>query len=98
MDRFDNMPDERHAVPLPENVQCYAIAGTLAGASGNIKDKIIGDGLVPTDSALGQHTNPKHCLMIPESSKWIGYGLNHWDLLYHSTVYEKISQWCSTIG
>jgi len=95
-DRFDNIPDERHPVPLPKNVKNYAIAGTLADVSGKLKDKIIGDGLVPTDSALGQHANPEHCLMFPESSKWIGYGLNHWDLLYHTTVYEKISQWCST--
>jgi len=97
-DRFDNIEDERHPVPLPKNVKSYAIAGTLADVSGNIKDKIIGDGLVPTDSALGQHANPDHCLSFPESSKWIGYGLNHWDLLYQPKVYKKISQWCSTNG
>ena len=96
-DRFDNITDERHPVPLPENIQNYAIAGTLTDVPDNMKDKIIGDGLVPTKSALGQHANPEHCLMFSESSKWIGHGLNHWDLLHHSKVYEKILQWCSTI-
>jgi pimeloyl-ACP methyl ester carboxylesterase len=96
-DRFDNVPDERKPVPLLKNVKNYAIAGTLADVSGNIKDRTIGDGLVPTDSALGIHTNPQHCLKFPESSKWIGYGLNHWDLLSHARVYEKIHQWCSAI-
>jgi len=96
-DRFDNIPDKRKPVPLLNFVKNYAIAGTLADVSGNTQDKIIGDGLVPTESALGIHTNPQHCLIFPESSKWIGYGLNHWDLLSHSKVYEKIHQWSSAI-
>jgi len=96
-DRFDNFPDERHPVPLLQHVQNFAIAGTLADVSGNIKDRIIGDGLVPTDSALGQHANPQHCLNFPESGTWICYGLNHWDLLFNPKVYEKICQWCATI-
>ncbi|ETR71840.1 MAG: PGAP1-like protein [Candidatus Magnetoglobus multicellularis str. Araruama] len=97
-DRFDHLPDERHPVPLPEKVQSYAIAGTLASDQGNMTDKIIGDGLVPTDSALGKHSTSELCLQFPEDSQWIAYGLNHWDLLYHETIYEKIYQWCSSNG
>lgn len=95
--RFDNTKDNRQPVPLPKQTQNYAIAGALTDVPDSIKDKIIGDGLVPTKSALGQHANPEHCLKFPETSKWIGYGLNHWDLLYHPKVYEKIYQWCSAI-
>jgi pimeloyl-ACP methyl ester carboxylesterase len=96
-DRFDNFPDERQPVPLLDHIQNFAIAGTLTDVSGNVKDRIIGDGLVPTDSALGKHANPQHCLNFPESAQWIGYGLNHWDLLFNPKVYEKMCQWCATI-
>ena len=54
-DRFAREPDSRRPVPLPEGVACYAIAATTAKEAGGLKDRLVGDGLVPVASALGHH-------------------------------------------
>jgi len=94
-DRFENMKDNRKIVPLPENIKNYAIGGTIGVKEGKIKDKLIGDGFVPVESSMGQHTEPERCLAFPENHKWLGYGINHLNLLYNKDVYEKIKQWCA---
>jgi hypothetical protein len=91
-DRFAHSGDQRHPVPLPQNVRCYAIAGTRA-KSADPGYCLPGDGLVPVDSALGRHLEPGRSLSFAESSQWIGYGMNHWDLLNRQTVYQQIVRW-----
>ena len=54
-DRFARAPDPRRPVPLPDGVACYAIAATAALSPGDLKDRLLGDGLVPVASALGRH-------------------------------------------
>jgi len=81
------------AVPLPEGVQCYAVAASIATQPSALKDRLLGDGLVPVSSALGQHNDPGRTLPIPESQRWIGYGMNHFDLLERREVYERIYGW-----
>ena len=44
----------REFVPLPTGVECYAMAATLAKKPSRIHERLIGDGLVPVDSALGR--------------------------------------------
>ncbi len=83
----------KHAVPLPENVSCYAIAATTGKKRGDLNDRMVGDGLVPLQSALGQHTNPILDLAIPANRQWIGYELNHMDLLGSALVYSRVKQW-----
>ena len=43
--------DGEQTVPLPEGVKCYALAATLAKNENRIHRQLIGDGLVPVDSA-----------------------------------------------
>lgn len=93
-DRFDNVVENKSPIPLPENVQSYAIAATLGTEQSNVKNSVVGDGLVPVNSALGKHSLDKYCLSFPESSQFIAYGLNHWDLICSESVYNKIKQWC----
>jgi pimeloyl-ACP methyl ester carboxylesterase len=92
-DRFALSRDLRKPVPLPDGVHCYAIAATTGKAAGDAKDRILGDGLVPLASALGRHINPERTLPIPEANQWIGYGMNHLDLLGRAEVYAQIRQW-----
>ncbi len=92
-DRFEHSGDQRHPVPLPQNVRCYAIAATTAAGIEELGCCLPGDGLVPVDSALGRHLEPGRALSFAESSQWIGYGMNHWDLLNRRTVYEQIVRW-----
>ena len=84
-DRFRRSPDLRRAVPLPDNVRCYAIA---AGGGRNI-----GDGLVPVDSALGRHHDPSRSLAFAPSRQWIAHGIGHLDLLNDTTTYQQIKDW-----
>jgi hypothetical protein len=92
-DRFEHSGDLRHPVPLPQNVRCYALAGTTGAKSADLGSCLSGDGLVPVDSALGRHNEPGRSLSFAESSQWVGYGMNHWDLLNRQTVYEQIVRW-----
>ncbi|MBF0223931.1 MAG: hypothetical protein HQK76_00625 [Desulfobacterales bacterium] len=92
-DRFEPSGDNRVAAPLPDDVQCYAIAVTIAKEPNEIGDHLIGDGLVTLNSALGRHENNDLNLLFPETHQWIGRDMNHLDLLNQSEIYETIKQW-----
>jgi hypothetical protein len=85
--------DTRIPVPLPEGVRCYALAATTGKHLGASKGRLLGDGLVPVDSALGRHRDPRRRLTFPEGRTSIGYGMNHLDLLTRPEVYEQIRHW-----
>jgi hypothetical protein len=92
-DRFAHAQDLRQPVPLPKRVQCYAIAASTGKRAGDLGDRVLGDGLVPVESALGRHTDPRLTLSIPKSRQWVGYGMNHLDLLSHPEVYAMMKRW-----
>ena len=94
-DRFARSTDIRRDVPLPDGVQCYAVGGSIAKRASVLSEQLLGDGLVHLRSALGQHADPIRNLSFPESHQWIGYGMNHMDLLDRREVYEQIHQWLS---
>ena len=94
-DRFARSKDKRRAVPLPDGVQCYAVGASIARKESSLSKQLLGDGLVPLRSALGQHADPSRNLSFPESQQWIGYGMSHFDLLDRGEVYERINQWLS---
>jgi pimeloyl-ACP methyl ester carboxylesterase len=86
-DRFEHSGDLRRPMPLPEGVQCYAIAATREKTGG------LDDGIVPVDSALGRHEDPAMALSFAESRRWIGQDMNHFDLINQPSVYEHIKPW-----
>jgi hypothetical protein len=92
-DRFSPARDFRTALPLPAGVHCYAVAATMRRANEDPRLDLFGDGLVPVDSALGLHQDPEMTLAFPASHQWIGYGMDHWDLLSHPAVYDQIRCW-----
>jgi len=92
-DRFARGADRRQPVPLPAAMRCYAAAASLGEAAGDVKDHLLGDGLVPLDSALGRHKVAARQLAFPEDRQWIGYGMNHLDLLNRSEVFAQLRQW-----
>jgi len=95
-DRFDFSGDRRIPVPLPNDVQCYAIAAATSKIAQKMNHNLIGDGLVTVNSALGLHDNPQMNLSFPKSHRWIGCDMNHWDLLNHPEVYKTILMWLNT--
>jgi pimeloyl-ACP methyl ester carboxylesterase len=89
-DRFARAAGAPTHVPLPEGVRCHAIAGSLAKRADDLRERLLGDGLVPLGSALGQGADASRQLAIPKSRRWIRYGVNHLDLLDDRKVYEHI--------
>ena len=85
--------DPRKQAPLPEGAQCFMIAATQQPPFGTPGWRLPGDGLVPVQSALGQHENAALALPIPASRQAICYGLNHFDLLSSREVYTRIRRW-----
>ncbi len=83
-------------VGLPEGVDCYAMAATLSKKRRRVNDKLIGDGLVPVDSALGRNKDPTRALLIPEHHQWIGLETGHMEMLDHPGLYQQLHKWLSS--
>ena len=92
-DRFAHGKDPRRPLPLPRDVRCYAIAGTVGGTETPLRDRVLGDGLVPVPSALGQHPDPRFTLAFPKSRQWIAGDTSHFDLLSRVEVYGRMRKW-----
>lgn len=92
-DRFAWAGDERRHVPLPDDVKCYAMAARLGEKEDGLADRLVGDGLVPVDSALGRHQDDGRTLSVPESHRWVGSKMGHLDYLNDPDVYRVIKSW-----
>lgn len=92
-DRFSHAPAVTRHLPLPAQLRCYTVAGSIGQRRGDLKDRVLGDGLVPLDSALGLHKDPQRRLDFPPERQWIGYGINHLDLLADASVYQQLLLW-----
>lgn len=92
-DRFAWHGDWRQPIPLPTTLRCYTMASTLGQDVGDLKDRLLGDGLVPLDSALGRHSNPAYCLQFLPEHQWTGCGIGHMDLLNAPQVFAQLHTW-----
>lgn len=86
-------PGDHQFVQLPAEVKCYAIGALLATGRAAASDRLIGDGLVPLDSALGRHKDAARTLAIPPQRQWIARGTGHLDLLSRAEVYRQLHKW-----
>jgi hypothetical protein len=89
-DRFRAGPDPRTPVPLPRGVRCFAVAASTASGPGA---RPRGDGLVPLESALGRHADPRFALRFPPARQWVAWGTDHLGLLDGPEVYQRIRGW-----
>lgn len=80
-------------VPLPDGVRCHAIAASLSADPSTLKGRLLGDGLVPLDSALGRHRDPARRLAFDVDRQWVAGGLGHLDLLGDAAVQARLLQW-----
>ncbi|MDP2769999.1 MAG: alpha/beta hydrolase [Giesbergeria sp.] len=94
-DRFRKRPDARHHLPLPPGVACYTVAATLARQRSPMAERLVGDGLVPLHSALGQHEQAERTLEFPKSHQHVVYGLGHMALLEDAQVAQQLVRWFS---
>ncbi|MCE9847691.1 alpha/beta hydrolase [Aeromonas allosaccharophila] len=91
------MRDPREPLPLPCGVNCYAIAATTAAKRSLLADRLIGDGLVPLRSALGQHSEARHQLAFLPAHTLIVYRTSHMALLASPQVGQQLLRWLSPL-
>lgn len=90
----DGLADGRTPMPLPDPSIAYAIAASTQNkAATHPRKSVSGDGLVPVASALGQHSDPRFDLVIPQTHRWVAHGINHLDLLGSQAVYQRLRNW-----
>ena len=96
--RFGSGVDHREPLPLPEGVACFTVAATLAPQRGLLADRLLGDGLVPLRSALGQHDDPHHRLVFARDSQRTVFRTGHLELLSSPVVAEQLLQWLGPVA
>ncbi|MCM2295609.1 alpha/beta hydrolase [Rhodoferax sp.] len=94
-DRFRRKPDSRVHLPLPVGVACFTVAATTAAKRSRVADRLLGDGLVPLHSALGQHDDPKRCLHFAADHQYLAYRTSHLALLSSPAVAQQVLAWLS---
>jgi pimeloyl-ACP methyl ester carboxylesterase len=93
-DRYAPMrADPRTPVPLPADVACFAAAAVRAERHDAPAARLLGDGLVPLASALGEHEDARFALAFPDGHRWVGPGLGHLDLLSSPQVFAQVGRW-----
>ena len=92
-DRFRRKPDSRQPLPLPQDVACFAVAATTMATRSSLADRLIGDGLVPLRSALGQHDEAARQLVFAPERQLIVYDTNHMQLLGKPEVTRQLLAW-----
>jgi pimeloyl-ACP methyl ester carboxylesterase len=80
-------------VSLPTTARCFAVAASLGPATGSLKSKLLGDGLVPVASALGQHDEPDRRLAFAADRQAVVHDTGHLDLLASAEVFALLRQW-----
>ena len=92
-DRHAQKSDDRVPTPLPEGVPCHVVAATTAEQASGLHSKVVGDGLVPLASALGEHRNLALALHVPRGHRMVATSANHWDLLSRADIYQQVLRW-----
>jgi pimeloyl-ACP methyl ester carboxylesterase len=80
-------------VGLPDGTRCYAMAASLGPPAGSLKSRLLGDGLVPVASALGQHRDLDRRLDFAPERQAVVHDTGHLDLLSSTEVYRLLRQW-----
>ena len=89
--RHGKMDDDPKALhKLPRKLRCFAIAASLSADKNGLKQRLLGDGLVPVESALGVVENQR---LVPEQNTETLYGIGHLELLYAPGVTAQLVRW-----
>lgn len=91
--RFHRHRDTHAVLPLPEGVACFAVAAVVTAKPGALADRLLGDGLVPLQRALGQHHDPARALRFAPHRQQVCYGMHHMQLLSSPEVGRQLLAW-----
>ncbi len=79
------------------HVRPLAIGATLGRRDGDLKDRLLGDGIVPLASALGMRTRTEPALFAP-GQRSVQYETSHLALLDRPAVYHRLRDWLARSG
>jgi pimeloyl-ACP methyl ester carboxylesterase len=79
-------------VPLIPWANHYAVSATVTTSRGNPLGRLVGDFLVQPDSARGRSRDGGH-IPFPVDHTRHFWGLHHFNLLNHPSVYEAMREW-----
>jgi hypothetical protein len=80
-------------VPLSGGPRWHAIAACLGSGAERTKSKVLGDGLVTVDSALGRHADPARHLKFEPDRLLVLNDMNHMALLDRLEVTQALLRW-----
>jgi hypothetical protein len=92
-DRFARNSERPRPVPLPAGVECFAIAASRRARPAGVTDRLVGDGLVPVPSALGDDGDPARALGLAADRRWIARRTGHLQLLRSVEVAAQVRSW-----
>ena len=69
------------------------MAASLGPKGGSLKEHLLGDGLVPVASALGQHREPARRLAFDRERQTVVHATGHLDLLASVEVFDLLRNW-----
>jgi pimeloyl-ACP methyl ester carboxylesterase len=93
LDAANGSPGARATVPLPEGVACYAIGGSIGLRPDELRERVLGDGLVPVASALGLHAGPDAGPLFAPARRATAQDVNHFGLLGSRRAYGRMRDW-----
>lgn len=94
--RFERAGDQRTHVALPRQIACFTVGATLAAPRGVVAERLLGDGLVPLNSALGKHDEPQRCLAFAKSHQFIAFKTGHIEMLHSVAVRTQVLAWLAS--
>ncbi len=92
-DYFGSPEDHRSPVLQLDQVDHHVIAATRFHRADTLKSRLVGDGLVPVDSALGYHPDPSFKLRIQPEHQLVVHSTSHVGLLHDLRVEEAVRNW-----
>jgi hypothetical protein len=92
-ERHHQAHDDRQPVPWPPGVTPYLVAACLSERPDTRHARLLGDGLVPLASALGEHRDPRLDVSVPPAQRLVVAGTSHFDLLDSPAVAARLRQW-----
>jgi hypothetical protein len=91
--RYGRISSEPSPIPLPTKISFFVIAATTAAKRSLLAERLLGDGLVPLNSALGRHKTLAKTLAFADENQAILYRMNHMQLLSRPEVAEQLRVW-----
>lgn len=85
--------DRRQPLPLAADVAHYFAAASVARKPGRVRERIVGDLLVPVPSALGIHAEPDRQLVVARDNCRVFYKTDHLALMNSPRVVAQVVAW-----